>query len=399
MISKQVADTIISIISSESETLSKLTELFQRSCNKVEQLSVLTSLAALLMDDILEPTQQIITVWLLQSAFPGEIKENPFYEVLHFISQSGASNSNSYSQKLCDIINCLFSPDIQLNDFAERSVHEILDPNFSLADQSGSEFINISFPPSPRISPVIISKADPAATQLTQHQLLRELLIDPSLWTDFDVPFCRQIPDISVPSVDEYQFMNINSIDSPPFLFDEMNCLNTHEASKIFIEYAQKQTLNEMEIDSILDEINNNPNFFNENILQKSQTEKILDYNPVIGAIFTVESFKTNPSVLKQYEKADIVQSTIEVVKQAMIRITPPQSFFNHFLSNCSKIFTETKDHQVLRTKASLFCDLMLFLKDKIQFSTDDLLELHSINILMEQRGISEAKELKSILE
>lgn len=399
MISKQVADTIISIISSESETLSKLTELFQSSCNKVDQLSILTSLSALLMDDILEPAQQIITVWLLKSSFPGEIKDNPFYEVLHYILQSGTSNANSYSQKLCDIINCLFSPDVHLNDFADRSVHEILDPNFSLVDQSGPEINNILFPPLPRISPVIISKADAAATQLTQHQLLRELLIDPSLWTDFDVPFCRQIPDISIPSVDEYQFMNISSIDSTPYLFDETNCLNNHEVSKIFIQYAQKQTLKETEIECVLDEINNNPNFFKENSLQKSQTDKILELNPSIGSIFTVESARSDPSVLKQYEKADINKQTIEIVKQAMIRITPPKDFFNHFLSNCTKIFTDTKDHQVLRTKATLFCDLMAFLKDKIKFSTDELLELHSINISIEQRGITEAKNLKSILE
>ena len=398
MISKQVADNIISIISCESETLSKLTENFQHSCNKVDQLSILTSLATLLMDGILEPTQQIITVWLLQSAFPCEIKDNPFYEVLHFISQSGASNSNSYSQKLCDIINCLFSPDVHLEDFANRSVQKILDPNFSL-DQNGPELNNISFPPLPRISPVIITKADANAAQLTQHQLLRELLIDPSLWTDFDVPFCRQIPDISVPSVEEYQFMNINSIDSPPYLFDEMNSLNNHEVSKIFIQYAQKQTLNDMQIECVLDEINNNPNFLKENILQKPQNDKILELNPTIGSIFVVESAKTDPSLIKPYEKADINQQTIEIVRQVMIRMTPPKDFFNHFLSNCSKIFSETKDHQVLRTKASLFCDLMSFLKDKIQFSTGELLELHSINTIMDQRGITEAQSLKSILE
>ncbi|OHS94196.1 hypothetical protein TRFO_11257 [Tritrichomonas foetus] len=401
MFSKQIADSVISIISSESETLSKLAELFQKSCSKVEQLSVLTSLAALLMDDILEPPQQIITVWLLQAAFPGDIKENPFYEVLQFISQSGASNSNSYHQKLCDIISCLFSPDVQLNDYADKSVHEILDPNFSLADQSGSELVNISFPPLPRISPVIITKADPTATQITQHQLLRELLIDPSLWTDFDVPFCRQMPEITVPSMEEFQFMNINSIDGPPFLFDELQCLNNHTAAKVFIQHAQTRPLKDIEVDSILDEINTNPDIFKEFPLAKSQTEKILELNPQIGAIFTVEAAISNPAMFKQYEKSDITPSTIEIVKQTMIRAKPPPNdFFNNFLSNCSQILTDTKDHQTLRTKAALFCNLMVFLQEnKIAFSKDNLLELHSLNIELEQRGIAEAKSLKVLLE
>ena len=80
MVSKEVADAVISIISCESESLSKLAENFEKCCSKVDQLSVLTSLAALIMDDILEPSQQIVTVWLLYSAFNHvPIKQNPFY--------------------------------------------------------------------------------------------------------------------------------------------------------------------------------------------------------------------------------------------------------------------------------------------------------------------------------
>lgn len=399
MISKQIADSVISIISSKSETLATLTKLFHESCSKAEQLSVLTSLATLLMDDILEPPQQIITVWLIQASFPGDIKENPFYDVLQFLYQSGTSNSNSYSQKLCDFINFIISPDARLTDCADRSVHQILDPNFSLADQTGSELVNISFPPLPRISPIIISKADPTATQLTQHQLLRELLMDPSLWDDFDVPFCRPIPEIVLPSPEEYQFMNSDSVDGPPYLFDDMNFLNNHAISSIFIKHAQVRALKDFELESILEEINSSPQFFKENPLQPAETSKILELNPTIGAIFTVENSKSNPNLYKNYEKSDINPVSIEIVKQIMIRTTPPPNFFKNFLGNCSNILSQTKDHQILKTKAILFINLISFLKDKIQFSGDNLLDLHSINVELEAHGIAESQTLAEFLK
>ena len=398
MFSKEIADKVISIISSESETLSTLSKHFHSCCSEPEQLSVLTSLSALLIDDILDPPQQIITVWLLHDAFPGTIKDNPFYKVLQFISQSSALKSNSYSQKLCDIISCLFSPDVQISDFAERSVHELLDPNFTIVDQSGPDMVNILFP-HPRISPIIISKADPAATQITQHQLLKELLVDPSLWTDFDVPFCRQMPEILVPSNEELQYMNINSIEGTPFLFDDMQGLNNHNVARIFIQHAQDRELKELEIDSIMAEINSNPAIFKEFPKNTLKLDKMMEFNPRVGAIFKAEEAKTNPEIYKQYKKADITFPNIEFVKQAMIRCKPPQDFFPEFLSHSTKILSDTKDHNILKTKAKLICEMASLLHQSIPFDKDILLELHSLCIVLEQRGLSEASSLKSLLE
>ncbi|KAH0785845.1 CCR4-NOT transcription complex subunit 11 isoform X2 [Histomonas meleagridis] len=394
MVSKEIADSVISLISSESVSLANLTKQFKNTCNKIDQLSVLSSLSALLMDVILEPPQQIITAWLLYSSFSDvPIRENPFFDVLQFVLNS----SNSYSQKLCDIINCLVNVS-DLGDIAEKTVLEILDPNFSIDSSNTSDLLTTTVPQIPRISPVIVSKADPTSTQISQYQLLRELLIDPSLWTDFDVPFCRQMPTISTPSNDELQFMNINSIDGIPFLFDELKAIDNSVVTKFFLEQSNQRSLKPAEITSILDEYKKDKTIL-QNMFTKEEAQKVLELNPQIGALYFVGLPTKERKIFDTFIKSDISLSTVEAVKTIMM-LAPDQNFFSSYISHAIQTFQETKDIHALRNKAKLFCELMIYLhKNKVEFTGRMYLDLHSLRIELEERGVKEAAVLSSLME
>lgn len=400
MVSKEIADTVIEIISSESETLSKLSSLFQKSCKKIDQLSVLTSLAALLMDDILEPPQQIITVWLLHTTFSDiPIKDNPFYDVLQFVLQIGTAMTNSYTQKLCDIISCFISS-VDLEELGDHSVHEILDLNFSIDSSNSNDLMNIAFSPTPRLSPIIISKADPSHPHITQHQLLRELLIDPSLWTDFDVPFSRQIPDIIDPAPEELQFMTIRSIDPPAFLFDDQNYVNKKEAAKLFVHQASTRKLSEEEINCVLEEVKRDKDFIRSIKIPNKQIDAILDLNYQIGACLLMELARKDQSLYKTFSNYDVTPATVEVVKQVMMNLTPPPKFLIEYTDHSSKIILESKNNQTMKTKLVLFANLMIFLhNNNVPFSADIYFTLQQLEDDTRRKGIQEASLLSSLME
>ena len=364
----------------------------------MDQLSVLTGLAALIMDDILDPPQQIITAWLLHSSFPGvSIKMNPFYEVFQFILQSGASSTNSYSQKLCDIISCFLSS-VDLDELKDKSAHDILDSSFQIDSSGASDLLNVSFPPMPRLSPVIVSKSDSAESQITQHQLLCELLVDPIMWTDFDVPFSRPMPNICEPANEELQFMHLSSIDTPPFLFDTQSSMNTREAAKLLIHEAMQRQLRPLEVECVIDELHAGDGLCKEMNFAQGEISKLMEMNPEVGAVFVNERVKTNPKEMAALEKSDITPTSVSIVKEIVLNGNPPEKFLGNFVSNALRVLQNTRDHQALKTKAALFCNMIASLrKQNVEFGGQVILDLNSIQIQLSRKGIPESSLLADV--
>jgi hypothetical protein len=402
MVSREVAEAVISIISCESETLSKLAAEFASRYSRIDQLSVLTSLAALIMDDVLDLQQQIVTVWLLRAAFPGiPIKENPFYGVFQFILQSGASSGTSYSQKLCDIVSCFVSS-VDVEDFKDHSVHKILDNSFTFDSAPSSDLSNLNFPSMPRISPIIISKADPTATsQISQHQLLTQFLMDAGLWTAFEIPFSRQPAEICIPNNEELQFIHIASVDAPPYLFDQGTSMNAQEATKFFVAESSERTLKPAELSFVLDELKKSASIAKDiSSISKGISDKMVEFNPAVAAFFICEFAKTEPLILRNFVKGDISMASVEVVKQILVNSTPPSGFLPEYVANCIEILQSTKDQAVLRSKAHLFCGLMVELREKgFEFDGRVFLDLHSLEIELTERGIAEASVLSDLVQ
>jgi hypothetical protein len=403
MISRELADAVISIISSECERLSKLASDFSSCCSRGDQLSVLTSLGGLLMNDILDPPQQIVTVWLLRSSFSNvSIQENPFYHVFVFILQSGTSNSNTYSQKLCDIIGCFLSSS-DSDDLKDRSVHEILDHDFSIDSTGTADLIPLAFGPIPRISPVIVSKADASASQITQHQLLRELLIDTSLWTDFDVPFNRQAPEISAPSLEELQYMHISSVDAPPFVFDEGRFLDAHGVAPFFWPQCAERVLLPWEISLLTEYMKKQSNFLGGVVLERPYVEKVLQINPRIGGLLAVEYGNRDPnfvpSLLQVLEKGEITAGSTDVLRELAGHKLLTDEFLDAYVLNGTQVLTAAPNNQALRTKTAVFANFLLFLHQaKVTFSAKALLDINSLETDLARKGIAERSILMDLI-
>jgi hypothetical protein len=399
MVSRDVADLLISVISCESETLSNLARTFETSCAKADQLCILTSLSCLLMDDILDPSQQIISAWLLRSCFARHpIRESPFCSVFQFILQSGSSGANSFSQKLCDIASCFLS-DVKLDDLGDHSVHEILDHTFAIDCPTGPEMLHVPLAPLARISPVVVSKADPSGCEITQHQLLRELLLDPALWTEFEVPFSRLAPEIAPPAADELQFMHISSIDAPPYLFDQGASLNPHETAKFFIAQSAEAPLRPWETALVLEELRARPNLVAELNLKRPFIARVLELNPSVGAVFMLELVRGDPSMFPALERGDITPQSVGVVREVVLHLPYPRDFLDNYIGNASQVLARLQNQHALAAKAGIFCSLIAQLhENKVAFSGKAQLDLHSLAIELAGKGIPEAAALSALL-
>ena len=308
MINKDSADILIDIISNENEKLGTLSTQFKENCPKQDQVPLLTSLSALLMHEILEPTQQTLSAWLLYEYFSsGPIENNPFFKILQFIVQTG-SNSNSFSSKLCDIINCLLTS-VSISDISEHTAHEINESDYSPESSNGPD-ISRSVTPIPRLFGVIVGRADPSAFQVTQRQLLREFLINPYTWNDFDIPLNRRPPDLLEISAEELQMGNLSSFEPPPFLFDHEDNLNEYEATIIFLKKASEKTLLPKEEEIVIRNLAKNQIA----IPDKETIDKILPKNSKIAAILLVQLCKKNPKLIPSFQNLDLTPQNSDVI-------------------------------------------------------------------------------------
>lgn len=400
MVSKEVAETVIALISNESEQLSKITQVFNSDCNSVDQISVLTSLSSLLLDGVLEPAQQIIVVWLIYKSFENvQLKDNPFSDVLTFILNTGSSASISFTPKLGDMVSCILSSG-DIEDLADHSANEILDPNFTIESSTTPDLVNVSMPPLQRTSPIIISKSDSKASQYTQHQILRELLIDQSLWTDFEMPFLRTIPEIAPISQAELEFSTITSIGNLPFIFDEEQGLNKKAAAKSLINESKSKPLKPWQARCVMSELDKSKDILTGMKFSKDDAEKMIGLNPEIGAVMIAELGKTDPKLIDKFTDGDVNEAKCEVAYQVIISQKSPTEFTDRFIQKACKNLTNTKDFNMYRHKALILCHLIDRLSKKnLKFSSTSLIELQSLQVELSGKSIKEADVLMKLFD
>lgn len=387
MISNESADLLIDIISNENDTLETLSAKFKEECPKSEQYPLLISLSSLILAGILDSTQQTVSAWLLYDFFPHDkIQANPFRDVFQYICQN--SNSNNFSQKLCDITASFLT---STEEISNRSAHDIIETN----DPNGPEPI-MSYQLTSRTSGIIIDKPDPNACQVTEHQLLRELLKDTSIWIDFQVPLIHIPPDLLEVSAEEQQICNIQSFEPTPFLFDEDNLLNRHEATKKLLIEANEHTLFEKEEELVIKELND----FQAPLITKMDViEKIQQNNSRIGAILFVQNAKIKPELFESLKSCDINQQTYDILMEMVNLLDDPNKYIEDFVMNASSKFNKLKTNQdQYQKKAKLFISLIVSLfNKKVNFTQKTVIELDSLKQNFKHRNVSEVSKLEPI--
>ena len=400
MVSKEDADVIISIICNDSEQLSKLSDKFDATFGPDQFLSVLSSLATLLMDGILEPTQQIVVVWLIYKAFgSGTSQENPFTDVLTYVFHNVTANSPFFSPKMGDIIGSILSSS-EIDELGDHSASEILEPTFTI-ESSTPDLVGFSFPTVTRNSPIIITKADPKATQITQHhQLLKELLVEPLSLADFETPFMRTIPELLPPSKEELRFSTIMNVNSLPFLLDEGESINMKNAAKSLIKTAKEKPLNSWQEECIIEQAEEDNTILSDIKMSMDEINTIINSNPKVGGIMMAELARKDNSLYQKFAEQDITEASCITVSQIMSSKNAPQSFFDKYIIHAVKILSSTKDMNVLKNKTKLLCDLVIKLHNKnVEFSSKSLIELQSLQVELSGKGVAEADRLSVLFE
>lgn len=400
MISKDVAESIISIISNDNEQLSKLSDSFKTKFNDKNPLAILTILSNLLMDGIFEPSQQIIVVWLLYKAFDDiSISINPLSYVLRNVFHSIQTNSPLFSPKLGDIIGGILSSS-EMDDIGDHTASEILESNFSMESSSTPDLVGTPFQTLSRTSSVIVTKADAKVQQITQHQLLKELLVEPSLWSDFEVPFMRTLPDLTPASPEELQFSTIISLAQKQYLFDEESSINKSAAAKSLMDVAKEKTLTEWQEECVIEQMSEDKTYFSNTNYRVEDAEKMMDVNPRIGGVMMAELTRKFPKIYDRFMDSDISEAMCVGIKHLITKMTPPANFLEKYIVKQVGNLTSIKDVNVLKHKTRLFCKLMTKLHEKeIQFSGKSLIELQSLQVELSSKNIPDVQSLSGLFE
>ena len=400
MVSKEDADLIIPIICNDSEQLSKLYEKFDSTFNSEKYLSILSAISILLMDGILEYSQQIVVVWLIYKAFgSGASLDNPFTDVLSSVFQKITANSPLFPQKLGDIIGSILSSN-EIDELGDHSASEILEQTFTIGSSTPA---SDEMPPegASRLSPIIITKVDPKATQITQpHQLLKELLVEPLNLTNFETPFMRTIPELLPPSKEELRFSTIMNVNSLPFLLDEGESINMKNAAKSLIKTAKDNTLNSWQEECIIEQTEEDHSILSDIKISMDDINSMVKTNPKVAGIMMAELARKDHSLYKQFAEQDINEASCTMIAHTMICSNPPKSFFDKFVIHTVKILTSTKDMNVLKKKTKMLCDLITKLhKKNVEISSQSLIELQSLQVELSGKGVSEAEALSILFE
>ena len=401
MVSKEDADLIISIICNDSEQLSKLSDKFDATFGSDKYLTILSSLSILLMDGILEPAQQIVVVWLIYKAFgTGSSQDNPFYDVLTYVFHNVSTNSPNFSPKMGDIIGSILSSN-EIDELGEHSASEILEPTYTVESTTAGDLAGFSFPTVTRNSPIIITKADPKATQITQHQqLLKELLIESLFLEEFETPFMRTIPELIQPSKEELRFSTIMNANSLPFLLDEGQSINHKQAAKSLIKKAKTSKLDNWQEECLIEQVSQDHTIMSDITLSMDEINKMIATNPKVGGVMMAELARKDKTLFQKIADQDINEASCIMVKHIMTSMEPPNTFLDKYIINAVKILGNTKDTNVLKNKTKMLCDLILKLHEKhIKFSSKALIELDSLQVSLSGKGINEVQRLSVLFD
>ncbi|EAX99080.1 hypothetical protein TVAG_290270 [Trichomonas vaginalis G3] len=352
------------------------------------------------MDGIFEPSQQIIVVWLIYKAFEDiSMAINPLSYVLRTVFHSIQTNSPLFSPKLGDIIGGILSSS-EMDDIGEHTASEILESNFSMESSSTPDLVGTPLQTLTRTSSIIVAKADAKVQQITQHQLLKELLVEPSLWSDFEVPFMRTIPDLSPISSDELQFSTIISLSQKQYLFDEELSINKSTAAKSLMDVAKEKQLTEWQEDCVIEQMSEDKPYFNNTNYKVEDAERMMEVNPRIGGVMLAELSRKDPKIYDRFIDQDISEAICVGVKHILTKMTPPQNFLEKYIVKQVGSLTSIKDVNVLKPKIRLFCKLMVKLHEKsVQFSAKSLIELQSLQVELSSKNIPEVDSLSGLFE
>ena len=164
MLSREVATTLVALLSNQSDPLSSIQNEFQTAIPFDERVTSLCALSTLLWNAIIDHYQQIVAAWLIYAEFEdASLEENPFLSTLTHISSTHLSCPNQYSPSLCDLLPIILSG-TPLDFLRNLTVPQIVQGAFS-APGSTPKPLSLSSLSDVRGMPIIVQEGPSGPVQ------------------------------------------------------------------------------------------------------------------------------------------------------------------------------------------------------------------------------------------
>ena len=395
MISKEITEILISTTLNENDSLNNISNHFFTHFNHVDQLIILTSLSSLLFESILEPSQKIIIIWLLFKTYEHiNIKESPFYYLFVKLAQN---TSMSKIPEICSTITMSNS----MENYGNKTSLEILEGKTSSNNSNQIELpLNDDNNNISGISSIYSFRSNSNVEHITQNQVICELIKNPVIWTDYEIPFLRQSPDLTSLTQEELQFLPINTDIDLPLIYDLNSSINKRESSKFIIQNSSLIKFNDEQINILIDFIKHDQLFLSNFQFSKIELNNILNINPKIGSLLIGELTKNDISYFDYIIELDLNELIFFLIKYFINNFKLPSNFLQKFIKKNIIKLSNNKDLKDIRQKSQIFSNFIIFLQsNKIEFTSDMILDLHSFFIKLTGKGISEVLILSKLFE
>ena len=436
MLSPESAYSLVSIISSTTETLDSLLERFSTIFDVNNRVLCLKNLSLLLADGILEHPQQIAAFWLLYKSFEvDDLEEHPFKPLFSLLyTEFRITRPNLISPQLLKILsNLLTKNDISV--IGNLTVDQIFGSEFQLPSHSPSEIpaskihltrvapllidnINIqtnqngsndtlsnhsaTISSSPSLSSSMTISPSPSASIMpivSHNEVLKCILSNPSYSHDFEAPFIRPAPaplevcDAELEQSFIYSGLNI------PFIFDESITVETIQQSKELLMKSINETLSQKEQRILCNTISSDQSIIEESDLSEEQISQIIDNNPTV-AISILKACVPKRQVMNDIlSKLPSSPSVSEVVKSYLLSGNAPSNFLRTFCNTSISAIRETRDQATYQKIGISFCTLLEdLIKNGVSIDGTLTISVNSICDDLRKRNIKEAISLQQLL-
>ena len=398
MISRESAVVLVSLLSSEEDSLSEIYSKFVSSFDVKHRMTALYALSLLAGDQLLDHCQQIVATWLLFSEFQGiPIIEHPFFTVFTFLFELRKADGHMCPPQLFEILSVIISGG-SLDKISSASVKKIMSPEFSVPPHANG---NMSLAKQERRMPPVLVEPNqnPKGEIIAQTDLLVELLSNDYIYTDFEPQMARPVPSVSPVFAGELESSYVSSYELPPGIFDEFVSINSRGAAISMILRAVDGKIKPAEVEPLSIELEKSPDLALEADLSVEQIERMIETCPTIALqMFRIMGPK-KPELIEYLSKTVITDATADVARAVLTIPSLPDQYVDTYINGQIKSIQAVRDQQTYVKKISLFCKMLAdVVNDGISFNDKLLMDLYSFCVEQKNEPIKEARELKTLL-
>jgi hypothetical protein len=258
-----------------------------------------------------------------------------------------------------------------------------MDPTFTIEPSNGTDTIISALLNKPkRTSTIIITKSDnKAIIQKSQHQILKDFLLEPLYCSEFVVPFIRDPPDVTKLTLDELQNTTIWNTNSLPYLFDDESSINLRSAAERLLSKIPSSKMNEWQEKCIINEIKQDCTILDSHKFSTEDFHVLSANNPKLCGVLMAERVRHNPALYEEYSRLDLNESTISAIVHIMLNLNPPENFLTSFIDHSINSIKSARDNN-RKAKSNDFIKLLTILNDnKVNFSSKTLLDISSMQL------------------